>query len=146
MNVECRDDRPLTDRDYEALRRFRHALRVFLRASEDAARDAGITPAQHQLLLAVRGHPAGSQPIVGDIADVLQLRHHSTVGLIDRAQEAGLVDRHPDPCDNRRQRLELTEAGRELLEDLSQFHRDELRRFRTEMFDVLRELEDPPTP
>ena len=133
---------PLADRDYQALRQFRHALRVFLRASEQAARAAGTTPAQHQLLLAIRGHPPGSTPTVGDIAELLQLRHHSTVELIDRAQEAGLVERRTDPSDNRRQRLELTTAGLELLEGLSQFHRDELRRFRTEMVDVLRELDD----
>lgn len=140
MNRESGDARPLTDREYQTLRRFRHALRVFLRASEQAARGAGTTPAQHQLLLAIRGHPTDNDPTVGDIAEVLQLRHHSTVGLIDRAHESGLVERRTDPTDQRRQRLELTATGLELLEALSQFHRDELRRFRTEMVDVLQEL------
>ena len=133
---------PLSDRDYQALRRFRHALRVFLRTSEEAARDAGVTPAQHQLLLAIRGHAGSRHPIVAELAEVLQLRHHSTVELIDRATDAGLVDRLPDPLDQRRQQVVLTPAGVEVLEGLSVFHRDELRRFRREMVDVLRELDD----
>lgn len=135
-------ERPLSDSEYQALSRFRQALRVFLRTSEQAARDNGITPAQHQLLLAIRGHPTTDDPTVGDIAEVLQLRHHSTVELIDRAHDAGLVERRTDPLDQRRQRVELTDRGRSLLEGLSLYHRDELRRFRSEMVDVLRELGD----
>jgi DNA-binding MarR family transcriptional regulator len=131
----------LSDRDYRALARFRHALRVFQRFSEDAARAAGTTPAQHQLLLAVRGFRGEGAPVIGDLADALQLRHHSVVELVDRADAAGLVRRSTDPLDQRRQRVELTAAGRDVLEDLSVAHRDELRRFRTEMFDVLRELD-----
>lgn len=142
MTTASGADRPLEDRDYQALRRFRHALRVFMRASEQAARGAGTTPAQHQLLLAIRGHPPTGTPTIGDIAEILQLRHHSTVELIDRAHDAGLVERRTDPSDQRRQRLVLTDAGLELLEGLSQVHRDELRRFRTEMVDVLQELGD----
>ncbi len=131
----------LSDRDYQALARFRYALRVFQRFSEDAARAAGTTPAQHQLLLAIRGHRGQRPPVVGDIAETLQLRHHSVVELIDRADAAGLVRRTVDPSDQRRQQVRLTDAGRVLLEALSKAHRDELRRFRTEMFDVLRELD-----
>jgi DNA-binding MarR family transcriptional regulator len=132
---------PLSDREYRALARFRHALRVFQRFSEQAARSAYITPAQHQLLLAVRGHGGKQPPIVGDLAEALQLRHHSVVELIDRADAAGLVWRTPDPDDQRRQHVHLTNAGREVLEQLSMAHRDELRRFRKEMVDVLRELD-----
>jgi DNA-binding MarR family transcriptional regulator len=139
-----RDLAPLSDRDYQALGRFRYALRVFLRTSEKAARTAGVTPAQHQLLLAIRGHPGPEPPIVAELAEVLQLRHHSTVELIDRASEAGLVDRQTDPRDQRRQQLLLTPAGLDVLEELSVFHRDELRRFRREMVDVLRELDEAP--
>jgi DNA-binding MarR family transcriptional regulator len=131
----------LSDRDYRALARFRHALRVFQRFSEDAARAAGTTPAQHQLLLAIRGFRGDGSPVIGDLADALQLRHHSVVELVDRADTAGLVRRSTDPVDQRRQRVELTAAGRDVLEELSVVHRDELRRFRSEMFDVLRELD-----
>src|SRR5690606_30729116 len=90
---------PLSDRDYRALAEFRSALRRFLHFSEQAAREAGITPAQHQLLLAVRGFAGPGTPVVGDLAEALQLRHHSTVELVDRAERAGLVTRVPDPDD-----------------------------------------------
>src|SRR3954451_5069537 len=134
-----RSARSLSDAEYRVLARFRFALRVFLRFSEDAAREAGVTPNQHQLLLAVRGFPDGS-PTISDIAEWLQLRHHSTVELVDRAVEAGLVLRRTDPADRRRQRLALTRRGERLLASLSAAHREELRRFREEMADVLREL------
>ena len=134
-------DRPLSERDYQALARFRHALRVFLRFSEDAARAAGPTPAHHQLLLAVKGWDGDRPPTVADLAEVLQLRHHSTVELIQRATAAGLVRSEVDPDDHRRQRTGLTDRGEELLRSLSLQHRDELRRFRSEMNDVLNELD-----
>lgn len=132
---------PLSDRDYRALAEFRSALRRFLHFSEQAAREAGITPAQHQLLLAVRGFAGPGTPVVGDLAEALQLRHHSTVELVDRAERAGLVTRVPDPDDLRRQHVTLTATGQRLLEDLTLVHRDELRRFRTQMVDLLRDLD-----
>lgn len=134
-------ERPLSHRDYQALARFRHALRVFQRFSEQAARDEGITPAQHQLLLAVRGHGGDGRPAVRDLAEALQLRHHSVVELVDRAEAARLVQRRADPDDQRRQRVEMTDAGLAVLERLGRVHRDELRRFRTEMMHVLKELD-----
>lgn len=129
---------PLTDAEYRVLSRFRAALRVFLRFSEDAARQAGVTPNQHQLLLAIRGSTGA--PTISDVAESLQLRHHSTVELIDRAVEAGLVARETDPNDRRCQRLTLTRRGAHVLSSLSATHREELRRFREEMAEVLREL------
>jgi DNA-binding MarR family transcriptional regulator len=131
----------LTDQGYRALAQFRGGLRRFLHFSEEAARAAGTTPAQHQLLLAVRGFPGPGTPVVGDLAEALQLRHHSAVELVDRAERAGLVVRTPDPDDLRRQHVELTTAGRRLLEQLSVVHRDELRRFRTQMVDLLAALD-----
>jgi DNA-binding MarR family transcriptional regulator len=134
-------DRDLSDGEYQALARFRHALRVFLRFSEQAARQAGLTPNQHQLLLAVRGWPGPETgPTIGDIAAQLQLAHHSVVELVDRAARAGLVTRHTDPDDRRRQRVELTAQGRGQIATLSTAHREELRRFRDEMGDILDEL------
>jgi DNA-binding MarR family transcriptional regulator len=134
-------DRELSDGEYQALARFRHALRVFLRFSEQAARQAGLTPHQHQLLLAVRGWPGpDTGPTIGDIAAQLQLAHHSVVELVDRAARAGLVTRHTDPDDRRRQRVELTTQGRSQIAALSTAHREELRRFRDEMGDILDEL------
>jgi DNA-binding MarR family transcriptional regulator len=132
----------LDDRDYRTLARFRHALRVFLRFSEDAARDEGLTPNQHQLLLAIRGWPGDGPPAIGDAAELLQLQHHSAVELVARAVDAGLVVRRVDSHDRRRQRLSLTPRGSRKLERLTAVHRDELRRFRDEMSDLLRELDD----
>jgi DNA-binding MarR family transcriptional regulator len=118
---------PLRDPDYERLLAFRDALRRFLHWSEQQAAAAGLTPAQHQLLLAIRGHPGGA-PSVGDVAEHLLVRHHSAVGLIDRAEQAGLVERRVDPADHRHVQLYLTPRGAERLTRLAARHRDELDR------------------
>lgn len=131
---------PLTDGEYRALARFRYALRRFQSFSEQAARDAGITPAQHQLLLAVRGFDGNGAPSTTDVAEMLQLRLHSAGELVGRAEDNGLLVRDADPDDLRRTRLHLTPAGDEKLTELSIEHRRELRRFRREMNEVLREL------
>jgi DNA-binding MarR family transcriptional regulator len=117
----------LTDADYERLLRLRTDLRRFLRWSEEQAEVAGITPVQHQLLLAVRGHPGPDAPTVGDLAGSLLLRHHSVVGLIDRAEEAGLVRRRHDRADRRVVRVALTARGRHKLASLTAEHVVELR-------------------
>lgn len=118
----------LADEAYARLLALRTALRHFERWSEQQARAAGLTPAQHQLLLAVRGHPDPRGPTVGELADYLLLRHHSSVGLVDRADAAGLVRRDRDPDDHRIVRLRLTGAGAERLEVLSALHLEELER------------------
>lgn len=133
-------ERRLTDRDYQALSEFRHALRVFLRFSEDAARSEGLTPSQHQLLLAIRGRPAGD-PSVTDLAEVLQLRNHSVVGLVDRADAAGLTRSSTDPQDRRRRLVSLAPEGEAVIERLAGRHRQELRRFRDQMTELLRALD-----
>jgi DNA-binding MarR family transcriptional regulator len=130
----------LDDREYRALASFRHALRVFLRFSEDAARGEEITPAQHQLLLAVRGHERYPAVSISDLADVLQVKNHSVVGLVDRSDAAGLTISEADPDDARRRLVSLTIAGEGVLERLSDRHRSELRSFREEMSQLLREL------
>lgn len=133
--------RPISRHEYVTLAEFRYALRVFQRFSEDAARRAGVTPAQHQLVLAVKGWPVSEPPSMSDIADRLQLRNHSTVELVRRAEQAGLVTTHADPDDHRRQLIAVTDHGDALLASLSTLHRDELRRFRAQMNDILAELE-----
>ena len=133
-------DRPLSERDYRSLAGFRRTLRSFLRFSEDAARSVGLTPAQHQLLLAVKGHDGDGPPSIGDAAEALQLRHHSAVELVDRAEAAGLLERRVDPADARRHLLTLTADGEARLAQLSWLHRDELRRFRAEVMDHLQNL------
>jgi DNA-binding MarR family transcriptional regulator len=134
-------DEALTDVQYRSLARFRHALRVFLRFSELSARSVGLTPAQHQLLLAVRGWPEGGHPAVGELSERLQTTPHATLELARRVEEAGLVRLTPAADDRRRQLVTLTTKGRHTLEALSTEHRDELRRFRLEMDTILRELE-----
>jgi len=122
------DERPLTAGDYENLLAFRTNLRKFLSWSEVRAREAGLTPAQHQLLLAIKGHPGGQPPTVGDLAGYLLVRHHSAVELIDRAEAAALVQRCPDEADGRVIRIRLTPDGEERLRQLSAAHLSELRR------------------
>src|SRR5437764_15381644 len=123
-------NRNLTSGDYERLLAFRDSLRRFLHWSEREAFEAGITPAQYQLLLAIRGHHG--EPTVGDVADHLLLRHHSVVGLVDRAERAGLVTRHVDKQDHRVVRLRLTRNGAARLAPLAASHLDELTRLRSE--------------
>jgi DNA-binding MarR family transcriptional regulator len=118
----------LPDAAYVRLLSLRTGLRHFQRWSEQQARAAGLTPAQHQLLLAIRGHGDPRGPTVGEVADYLLLRHHSVVGLVDRAESAGLVTRDRDPSDHRVVRLRLTATGAGRLERLSTLHLAELER------------------
>lgn len=118
----------LPDAAYSRLLMLRTGLRHFERWSEQQAQAAGLTPAQHQLLLAIRGHAGPSAPTIGEVADYLLLRHHSAVGLVDRAEAAGLVFRMRDEQDHRVVRLYLTEMGRDRLEELSALHLEELGR------------------
>jgi len=118
----------LSDAEYQRLLEFRDGLRRFLHWSETQATAAGLTAAQHQLLLAIRGHQGPQDPTIGEVAEHLQLRHHSAVGLIDRAEDAGLVQRSSDPDDQRVVRLALTPLGRRRLERLAALHLEELRR------------------
>jgi DNA-binding MarR family transcriptional regulator len=120
--------KPVSDDDYQRLLRFRTGLRRFERWSEEQAEVAGVTPAQHQLLLAVRGHPDRRGPTVGEVAEYLMLRHHSAVELIDRAAAAGLVVRTSDPADRRLVRLRPTARGTKVLRHLSSAHLAELAR------------------
>jgi uncharacterized protein YeaO (DUF488 family)/DNA-binding MarR family transcriptional regulator len=130
----------LSDDDYARLLSLRTGLRRFLRWSEQQAEGAGLTPAQHQLLLAIRGdrHPKG--PTLGEVADYLLLRHHSTVGLVDRAVSAGLVSRTRDREDHRVVRLRLTRKGAARLEALSALHLEELDRLALELPEAWRGL------
>jgi len=124
----------LTTADYRSLAQFRHAPRQFLAFSEEAAAKAGLTPVQHQALLAIKGMPeaglakAGAGVSVGDLARWLVVRHHSCVGLIERLEALRLIVKHTDPADRRRVVLTLTGRAERKLAALSAAHRDELRR------------------
>ena len=113
--------------DYRALLEFRTALRRFHHWSEEQARGVGLTHAQHQLLLAVKGHQGDKPPTIRDIADYLLLRHHSAVELVDRAQAGGFVQRDRDESDGRIVRVRLTPAGEDRLSRLTALHLSELR-------------------
>jgi DNA-binding MarR family transcriptional regulator len=123
----------LDDVDYQRLLEFRTGIRQFLHWSEEQAHAVGVTPSQHQLMLAIRGHAGPERPTVGDVADALVLRHHSAVGLIDRAVEAGLVVRDVDTNDSRVVRLRLTAQGNRRIGQLSRAHLEELRRLAPSM-------------
>ncbi|MGH9097703.1 MAG: MarR family winged helix-turn-helix transcriptional regulator [Acidimicrobiales bacterium] len=130
----------LPDADYARLLTLRSGLRRFERWSEQQAKAAGLTPAQHQLLLAIRGHGDARGPTIGEAADYLLLRHHSTVGLVDRADAAGLVTRTRDPEDHRVVRLHLTKVGAKRLEALTALHLEELKRFNLKLSGAWRDL------
>jgi DNA-binding MarR family transcriptional regulator len=115
-----------TRRDFENLLAFRVSMRRFQRWSEDQAAAVGLTHVQHQLLVAIKGHPADHPPTVGDLADYLLLRHHSAVELVNRAEAAGFVRRAADTEDARVVRVELTPTGDRLVTDLTQAHLAEL--------------------
>jgi DNA-binding MarR family transcriptional regulator len=117
-----------SDPDYQRLLTLRTGLRRFLHWSGDEARAAGLTPTQHQLLLAIRGHGDPRGPTIGQVADYLVLQHHSAVGLIDRAVAAGLVVRSPDHQPPGCVRLSLTSLGGERLDALAASHMEELAR------------------
>ena len=113
--------------EYENLLAFRTSLRHFLHWSHSQARAVGLTPAQHQLIVAVKGHPGGQDPAISDLAGCLLLRHHSAVELVDRAAAAGLVERYADGGDGRITRVRLTADGGDRLRRLTPAHLDELR-------------------
>jgi DNA-binding MarR family transcriptional regulator len=131
----------LDQSDFEHLLALRTGLRRFLNWSENQARDAGITPGQHQLPLAIKGHPDPEGPTVGDAAEYLVLRHHSAVGLIDRAVAADLVSRRPDIGNHSAVRLSLTASGEAKLDALSEAHLDELRHLAPAMHSLWQALE-----
>lgn len=118
----------LPDDVYAQLLQLRTELRRFERWSAEQAHNAGLTPMQHQLLLAVRGHADRRGPTIGEVADYLLLQPHSAGELINRAQKAGLVQRVRDTADHRIMRLELTDLGRDRLEMLTSMHLEELQR------------------
>ncbi|MBV8692259.1 MAG: winged helix-turn-helix transcriptional regulator [Actinobacteria bacterium] len=118
--------KPLTDEQFARLLEFRVALRQFTHWSAEQAAAAGLTSAQHQLLVAIRGHEGERGPTLTDVADYLLVRHHSVIGLVRRAEALKLVKRKPDPDDQRLVRLELTALGRRRVDQLAALHLAEL--------------------
>jgi DNA-binding MarR family transcriptional regulator len=117
----------MSDGDFQNLLTFRTSLRRFLHWSQTQARAVGLTPAQHQLLVAIKGHSGDQDPTISDLAEYLLLRHHSVVELVDRAATAGVVERSRDAEDGRLTRVALTPDGAARLSRLGPAHLDELR-------------------
>jgi len=128
--------------DYRALASFRYTLRKFLAFSETAAKGVGLTPQQHQALLAIMGYPDPEDVTIGALAERLLLKHHSTVELVDRLTELELVKRVRDTEDRRRVILRLTKKAQQLLGSLSAAHLEELRRFRPVFAALLDRLDE----
>lgn len=131
----------LDDDDYRRLLEFRTAIRKFLKYSKTQAVQLGLTPTQHQLLLAVRGHRGSSRPTIGEVAQCLLIRHHSAVELVDRAEAAGLVRRRTDSHDQRVVRLGLTRSGAAKLERISAANIREIGRLGPEFQHVWQAIE-----
>lgn len=127
----------VTVSDYRALAAFRYELRAFLAFSEQAARAAGIEPQQHQLLLAVGGLPAGLRPNIRTLAERLCVQHHTTVALVDKLEQRGLVLRERSSEDKREVRVVLTGEGAKLLRELSRLHRSRLQSAGPELLQAL---------
>src|SRR5579862_5645367 len=132
--------RKITKARYEALAELRYALRQFLRFSENAAQAAGLTPQQHQALLAIKGFPGRDRMTIGELAERLQILPHSAVGLANRLVRERYVRRVADRKDRRQVRLALTHRGEKLLEKLSAVHREQLQRVGPQITRLLKSL------
>jgi DNA-binding MarR family transcriptional regulator len=120
--------RRFTKKEYEKLAAFRFNLRQFLRFSEVAARSVGLTSQQHQALLSIKGFPDSKVITIGQLAEQLQVVHHTAVELVDRLTLQELVLREAGLADRRQVHIKLTGRGEEILEALTWSHREELRR------------------
>jgi DNA-binding MarR family transcriptional regulator len=130
----------ITANDYQALAEFRYQIRRYLRFSERAARDAGVEPQQHQLMLAVKGMPDDTPATISEIAERLQIQHHSAVELVDRLVQRGLVSRKRGSEDRRQVLVNLSAKGEKLLRDLALHHREELKTAGPDLVGALKKL------
>ena len=129
--------------DYETLATFRYQLRKFLRFSKDLLIAENLTPDQYQALLAIHASAARGKLSIRDLAEQLQVRHHSTVGIVDQLVARGAVVREVAPDDRRKILLTLTEKGEQLVHRLAPPHRDALSRLCPEMIDTLQRIGTP---
>jgi DNA-binding MarR family transcriptional regulator len=118
----------MATRNYAQLAAFRHALRSFLRFSETAAAQAGLSTQHYEAMLILRACPEGESVSVGELAQQLLIKHNSAVGLVDRLVQEGLIVREPSSVDRRKVELRLTARGRRVLAKLVAMHKQELRR------------------
>ncbi len=135
-----RNDKKLTAAEFQRLAEFRFQLRQFLHFSQQAAEESGLRTQQHQLLLTVCGMPDGLGPTIANVAARMQLKHNSTVELVDRTIDQGLLRRVHDPIDHRRVYLRLTAQGERLVHSLSSYHLEELERAGPELIRSLKNV------
>ena len=130
----------LTLSDYQALAEFRYQIRRFLHFSEAAVKKAGVARAQYQLMLAIKGMPNGVRPRIRELANRMEIRHHSAVELVNRLETRGFVYRARAHDDRREVLLALTPKGHKVLEKLAIHHHDELRNSGPELVASLRRI------
>jgi DNA-binding MarR family transcriptional regulator len=136
------DTSAISKSEYEVLAEFRYTLRRFMNFSENAVEDIGLTPQQHQALLAIKGFPGREWITVGELAERLQIRHNSAVGLVNRLETENLIDRSPAADDRRQVFISITEHGLSILEKLSNTHREELQRLSPQLRLLLERIEE----
>jgi DNA-binding MarR family transcriptional regulator len=124
--------------DYRALAEFRYQIRKFVAFSDHAVQAAGLERGQYQLMLAIKGIPQGVRPRIRDIANRLQVQHHSAVELINRIEAAGYVRRERAEDDRREVLLALTPKGEKVLAELALHHHDELQEAASQLVAALR--------
>lgn len=132
--------RKLSLSDYRALAEFRYQIRKFLRFSERAVRAAGVETRQYQLMLAIKGMPEGARPRIRELANRMQIQHHSAVELVNRLEAGGYVRRERGRNDRREVLLGLTAKGERVLEELALHHHEELRSTAPDLVAALRRL------
>jgi DNA-binding MarR family transcriptional regulator len=120
-------ERSLPSTDYESIAELRYQIRRYLRFSEEVSRAGGLEPRQYQLMLALKGLPQGTRPRIGELAERLQIRHHSTVELVNRLMVGGYIRRYQEGSDRREVLVALTSKGEQQLRKLFLHHRSELR-------------------
>ncbi len=131
---------PISPSELEALATFRYALRQFLHFSDEAARAVGLTAQQHQALLSIQGFPGRDQVTISELAERLQIRHHSAVGLVNRLVALQLLKRAAGETDRRQVYVHLTAKGKTLLDKLSRAHHEELKRLGPQLVKLFSQL------
>ena len=137
-------EKSLPPSGYQALAELRYQIRRFLHFSEQVARQAGLEPRQHQLMLALKGLPPEVRPRIGELAERLKIQHHSTVELVNRLATGGYVRRKRGGTDRREVLLSLTAKGENVLRELSLHHRAELRMQGPALLNALMRVMQPP--
>jgi DNA-binding MarR family transcriptional regulator len=123
----------MRDKDYAALAQFRYAIRKFFRFSELESSKVGLSMQQYQVLLSIRAFPGKEEITITELAEWLQIRHHSAVGLVDRLEARGLVLRKRGRVDKREVCLRLTAKGKRILENLALLNKQELKRLKPQI-------------